>query len=88
MRKGEDFPPLIPTEVTTIPFPGLLLTKSFPYFLQFHNDKIPDIISNQIYPSLLIENYDYCLAIDREEFALYNWSENKVVFGKGTPRNL
>lgn len=36
-KKSVDFPPLIPTQVTTIPFPGLLLTKSFPYFLQFHN---------------------------------------------------
>lgn len=33
----EDFPPLIPPEVTALPFPGLLLTRSFPYFLQFHN---------------------------------------------------
>ena len=36
-KKVEEFPPIIPNEVSNIPFPGLLLTKSFPYFLQFHN---------------------------------------------------
>jgi len=36
-KKVEEFPPIIPSEVSNIPFPGLLLTKSFPYFLQFHN---------------------------------------------------
>ena len=36
-KKSEDFPPMIPNEVSYIPFPGLLLTKSFLYFLQFHN---------------------------------------------------
>ncbi len=45
-------------------------------------------MANKIYPSLLIENYDYCLALSPEEFALYNWSENKIVFGKGTPRSF
>lgn len=56
-KKSEDFPPLIPAEVSNIPFPGLLLTKSFPYFLQFHNEKIPEIIDQKIVPCLIIENY-------------------------------
>lgn len=53
-KRSEDFPPLIPTEVSNIPFPGLLLTKSFTYFLQFHNEKIPDIQDRKIFPSLMI----------------------------------
>jgi len=53
-KKSEDFPPLIPTEVSNTPFPGLLLTKSFPYFLQFHNEKIPDIIDHRLSPCLII----------------------------------
>jgi hypothetical protein len=64
-KKSEDFPPLIPPEVTSIPFPGLLLTRSFPYFLQFHNEKIPDLMAATSYPSLLIENYDYCYSIGK-----------------------
>ena len=36
-KKSEQFPPLVPSEVTGVPFPGLLLTRSFTYFLQFHN---------------------------------------------------
>jgi hypothetical protein len=84
-RRSEDFPPLIPNEVTAIPFPGLLQTNSFPYFLQFHNDKIPDIMEQRSPPCLLIENYDYCLILPNQEFANYNWHENRLSFGRGRP---
>ena len=36
-KRSEEFPPLIPTDVTGVPFPGLLMTRSFTYSLQFHN---------------------------------------------------
>jgi hypothetical protein len=74
--------------VTGIPFPGLLLTRSFPYFLQFHNEKIPQLMSGTTYPALLIENYDYCYTLSKEEFVLYNWAENRLSFGKGTPQSF
>lgn len=41
----------------------------------------------QTFPSLLIENYDYCLTLSKQEFVLYNWNDNKITFGKGTPQN-
>jgi hypothetical protein len=85
-KASEDFPPLIPNEVSNIPFPGLLLTRSFPYFLQFHNEKIPDILDGKILPCLIIENYEYVLKLG-EEFVLYNWYENKLLFGRGSPRD-
>ena len=69
----EEFPPLIPSEVSNIPFPGLLLTKSFPYFLQFHNEKMPDILDGSLIPGLMIENYEYILKLPMETFIAYNW---------------
>ena len=39
-----EYPPLIPREVTNIPFPSLLVLKSFTHFLQFHNTKLPKIL--------------------------------------------
>lgn len=87
-KKSEDFPPLIPHEVTSIPFPGLLLTSSFSYFLQFHNEKIPEIMLNKTFPSLLIENYDYCLVIENKTFINYSWNDNRLSFGRGTPSHF
>lgn len=52
--------------MSNIPLPGLLLAKSFPYFLQFHNEKIPDIFDSKIIPCLIIENYEYILKLPDE----------------------
>lgn len=67
-----------------MPFPGLLLTRSFTYFLQFHNEKLPSALSGQSLPCLIIDNYEYTLKINEEEFVAYNWHDNKVTLGKGT----
>ena len=45
-------------------------------------------MANKIYPSLLIENFDYCLVLNEENFILYNWIDNKISFGKGRPQNF
>ena len=65
-KRTEEFPPLIPNEVTNVPFPGLLLTRSFTYFLQFHNEKLPGLLSGKNLPCLLIDNYEYLLRLNGE----------------------
>ena len=49
-----DFPPIIPEEVTNIHFAQLFLSPSFQFFLQFHNENLPDLIKGRIIPGLLI----------------------------------
>lgn len=44
-------------------------------------------MAGNTFPSLLIENYDYCYSIGKDEFALYNWAENRLSFGKGSPQS-
>lgn len=65
-------------------FPGLLLNKSFAYFLQFHNESLPEIVLGKIFPSLYIDNYNYFLRLNPEDFISYNWQKKKLSFGKGT----
>ncbi len=36
----------------------------------------------------MIENYEYCLQLAPDQFVLYNWSDNKLFFGKGEPLNF
>ena len=69
-------------------FPTLLLHKSFSYFLQFHNEDLPDIILGKIFPSLYINDYNYLLRLSEDEFISYNWFEKKLAFGKGTAKNF
>lgn len=64
-------------------FTELLLNKSFAYFRQFKNDKLPEIVSGKILPSLYINNYDYFLRLTNEDFISYNWIDKKLTFGKG-----
>lgn len=82
--KGDnDYPPIISSEVTGIPFPNLLLCSSFSYFLQFHNPQMPDILGETSTPQLQIEGYDYVLRLNPNEFISYNWLDKKLAFGKG-----
>lgn len=63
------------------------MNRSFAYFLQFHNELLPEIITEKKIPSLLIDNYEYKLRLSSEEFICYNWADKKLFFGKGSIKN-
>lgn len=69
-------------------FSQLLINRSFAYFLQFHNESLPTIIAENKTPCLYIDNYEYKLRLNSEEFICYNWADKKLIFGKGQPRNF
>ena len=48
---------------------------------------MPNIISEKKIPSLEIDNYEYKMKINTEEFICYNWVEKKLMFGKGHLKN-
>ncbi len=39
-------------------------------------------------PGLLIENYKYYLKLEEGRFAVYDWNEKKLSFGKGNPKSF
>lgn len=71
-----------------MPFGQLLLSPSFQFFLQFHNDTLPDLIKGKIVPGLLIENYKYYLKLEENLFVMYDWNDKKLCFGKGNPKSF
>ena len=48
---------------------------------------MPEIVSEKKIPSLEIDNYEYKLKINHEEFICYNWADKKLMFGKGYLKN-